>query len=114
MARIGKRELTSLGILSDTDERPSKSTRHNIHARPATPPAQQSDELPPTTVAEVEATPSNQLDAQPPATVAEVEATPSNQLDAQPPATVAEAEAVPGEQLENAIAQVAPEEGDAN
>jgi hypothetical protein len=102
MARIGKRELASLGILSDADERPSKSTRHNIHARPATPPAQQPDELPPTTVAEVEAAP-------------------SKQLDAQPPATVAEAEAVPGEQLENAIArlknaiaQVAPEEGDAN
>jgi hypothetical protein len=95
MARIGKRELASLGIDSASDEPPSKSTRRNIYPRPATPPAQQPDELPPTTVAEVEATP-------------------SAQLEEQSPATVAGAEPAPREQLENGSVQVASKEGDAN
>ena len=85
MARIGKRELASLGIDSDADKPPSKSTRRNTYGQAS-------------------ATTNSPRSA----------IQPVQQLDGQPPATVAEAEAVPGEQLESASTQVAPEEGDVN
>jgi hypothetical protein len=94
MARIGKRELASLGIDSDADEPPSKSTCRITYGQTSA-----TTNSPRSAIQPVQ-----QLDEQPP----------SKQLDAQPPATKAEAEAVPGEQLESASTQVAPEEGDVN
>lgn len=99
MARIGKRELASLGLISNAGEPPRKSTRRGPQGqasatgnRPqaATPPVQQLVEQPP----------------------AEAEATSSDQSVEQPPATVAGA--APLKKLENVAAQVASDKGDAN
>lgn len=115
MARIGKRELASLGLISNAGEPPRKSTRRGPQGqasatgnRPqaATPPVQQLDEQPP---AEAEATTSEQSVEQPPAGA---EVVPSKHFVEQPPATVAGA--APLEQLENGSAQVASDKGDAN
>lgn len=98
MAKIGKRELASLGLISNAGEPPRKSTRRGPQGQASAPGNRPQAATPPV----------QQLDEQPPA---EADATPRKQLVEQPPATVAGA--APLKQLENVSAQVTSK-GDAN
>ena len=99
MARIGKRELASLGLTSNAGEPPRKSTRRGPYVQTSAPGNRPQAATPPV----------QQLDEQPPA---EAEAATSEQSVEQPPATVAGD--APLKQLENVSAQVASDTGDAN